>query len=402
LTAARTMSTLHTASPEQLIDLDVYGANTGLSFDSAHEAYEHFRRIGQRAGINPSRYFEVTWYAWQNPDSQQYPTVLDHFLTSAQESYVDPAPFVDMVALTRRVPHLATSLEVYFALLESGLPGVASDVTSSLAKLAETRVDFLRAIELKCLRDQGGNRRNLVWVQSGPTSQLSSWFNKKEPRSWDLLCNFYEFTGLDLRHGETILRQSGTKFTGIALVLRQLPELLRRYDYVMFVDDDLLFRHVDLDKVFEIAAKHDLDMFQPSLSAGSYCIWPELFHRVGSSVRLISAVEVMMFGFSRRALDECAHLFDQSVSGFGLDFACSETIAKHQWRSGIIDAVQVHHPKQISESNGAYYEFMRRIGINQKLELFEMIRTFGKYPEFSSIGPSTPVSPRTATAIGRE
>lgn len=375
-----------------LVDPAHYAEAAGRGFETRAAAYDHFRREGQAAGLNPSPFFYADWYAWQNPDSGQYPSVLDHFFAKAPSQPLDPAPFVDSVALLRRHPGCDTALGLYLRMLEGGLPGMEPDLAVHLGRLEGARAAFAARIGLHCLRDAGGSRRNLVWVQSGRAFRLAKWFDPDAPRNWDLLCNWYGLERLDLRHGEIVLRQSGTKVTGIGTVLREMPELLSRYDRVLFLDDDLVFRHEEIDRAFLLAERHDLDLFQPALLPGSNCVWPDLFCRPDSEMRLSTGAEMMMFGFSRRALDLCAPFFANSVSGFGLDLACSHAVRDQGWRCGIIDSVGVEHRDAIDERGGSYYQFMRALGINQKLELYEVMLRLGQKPDFRTLA----AAPQTA------
>ena len=95
----------------------------------------------------------------------------------------------------------------------------------------------------------------------------------------------------------------------------------------------------------------------------------------------------MMPGFSRRALVDCALLFGRSVSGFGLDFAVSEYQRRKDMVCGVVDAVGVGHYAPIDEMGGAYYRFMRALGINQKLELYAVIQEIGALPKFRDLSP---------------
>ena len=92
-----------------------------------------------------------------------------------------------------------------------------------------------------------------------------------------------------------------------------------------------------------------------------------------------------MPGFSRKALFDSAHLFGESVSGFGLDFMISEYLRGRGMHCGVIDAIDVGHHAPIDEQGGSYYRFMRNLGINQKLELFKAIREIGTYPDFKEL-----------------
>lgn len=374
-----------TASAAELIDVAHYSDVAGEKFNGICEAYAHYLRQGQVAGLNPSPYFYTRWYAWQNPDCCNHPSPLDHFFEKAATRVIDPAPFIDSVAILRERPDATSALGIYRMLLSGSLPNISPKIDEHFASIAVARKRFRDRIDLHVLRDTGGSRKNVVWVQSGREFQLARWFKPDKSRSWDLLCNWYDLSRLDLRFGETVLRQSGTKITGIANVLRRLPEILGRYDRVLFVDDDLVFQHEDLDQIFDLAVEHDLDLFQPALLPGSHCVWHDLFQRAGGQPRRLTEVEIMMFGFSHRALALCAPLFDESVSGFGTDFACSHAVRERGWQCGILDAVGVGHFSIIDEKGGSYYEFMRSLGVNQKLELYHSIARIGRNPEFRTL-----------------
>lgn len=378
-------------SVADLFDVRHYASQAGREFPSAEAAYAHFAAEGQARGLDPAPYFSTSWYAWQNATHGR--CVLEHFLAHASQRPVDPAPFIDTVGLLRRTPRARNALELYLMLLRGEVPGVSPLLDEHLARLQAAREAFHDRIDFATVRDAGRTRRNLVWVQCGRAFRLPTWFQADAPRDWDLLLNWYDLGCIDLRFGEVVLRQSGTKATGIHQVLARNPGLLARYDAVLFLDDDLVVRHADVDRVFDLAGRHGLDLFQPSLAAGSHCVWPHLFHRHGSAVRETTGVEIMMFGFTRRALAACAHLFGRSVSGFGLDFACSRAVTDRGWSCGVIDAVQVEHPDAIDESGGRYYEFLRAIGINQKLELAEAIAACGGVPSFETLESVPPTVP---------
>lgn len=380
--------------PSELIDLAHYSAQAQTRFAGAGDAYEHFAAEGQRRGLNPSAFFFTRWYAWQNDTRGQ--CVLAHFADNASHRIIDTAPFVDMTALLGKFPEAQTPCNLYLMLLRDQVPGFSPQAENHLAALRVARKSFQDNIEMKVLRPSGRKRRNLVWIQCGWAFRLASWFRAGATRDWDLLLNWYDLRCLDLRFGDIVLRQSGTKFTGICKVLREHPEILLRYDSVLFLDDDLILRHDEIDTIFSLAKSHELDLFQPSLSADSHGTWPDLFHREHSVVSPTTAAEIMMFGFTQRALAWCEPLFAQSVSGFGLDVACARRIRARNWKCGVIDAVQVRHPDKIDQTSGSYYQSLRSAGINPKLELFETLEADDIFPSIMRCANGDPVrSPTT-------
>lgn len=373
--------------PADLIALDHYEVQAKERFADKRAAYQHFRRSGQAAGLDPSPYFYLEWYMWQNSDAADYSTCLDHFVSVSKRRPIDPAPFIDGVAFLAEYPQYPTMAHVLADLLQGGKQTISPDIQVHLDRLKANQARVHGAIRSSVIRNAPSGRRRLVWVQAGPRFNTTAWYCPSHPRSWDLMCNWYVVQGMDLRHGEIHMRQSGTKATAIHHVLQTAPELLSRYDQVLFLDDDLQIAHADIDRLFDAAEFEGLDAFQPALLPGSHCTWPGLFRKSDSGVRRTTGIEIMMPGFSRRALAECAQIFGRSVSGFGLDFAVSEHLRRQGMICGVVDAVGVGHLVPIDEIGGAYYRFMRRLGINQKLELYAVIREIGTRPEFRDLYP---------------
>lgn len=374
-----------TFAPADLMSLAYYREQVGRSFAGGAEAYQHFRTEGQKAGLNPSPFFYSDWYSWQNPDSKRYGSVLEHFLAKALYQPIDPAPFVDSISFLTANPHYSSMAEALVRITQGRDTSLSPRLEDHLAALAATQGRIHDSIRSHYMRKSPSQRKRLVWVQAGSRFCIANWFNSYLPRSWDLMCNWYSLDGLDLRHGEIHLRQSGTKSTAIYHVLRTDPELFARYEQVLFLDDDLTLLHHDIDCLFDSATRYGLGLFQPALLPGSHCVWPDLFRKFDIGMRRTSGVEIMMPGFSRDVLFDCVSFFGRSISGFGLDFAISEHVRGTGRVCGVIDDVGVGHYSKIDEQSGNYYRLMRALGINQKLELYASILDLGSLPMFSEL-----------------
>lgn len=333
--------------------------------------------------LNPHRAFDAEWYRWQNPDAASHPSLLDHYLAVSGERAVDPAPWIDTTLLKRQFESPPSPVDLLDLAL---LPGWSAEhgVTAGPGDLARKQRDFLGAIEFSAVRpprDPPERKSRLLWVQHGPGSRFLDWFDASAPRSWDLAMNWY--TGdPDPELGECVLRQSGTKFTGIFSAAARLPGFFDGYAQVLFIDDDLGFAFGDIDRIFDIAEDGELDLFQASVAEGSFCVWPDLFHRPGRQTRPMTAVEIMAPGFSAWALTQMISCFSLSVSGFGLDLLAGKLVRMQSGRVAVVDAVQMQHQSRIDQAEGAYYELLRRNGINSKYELWCLMRRYGLTAEF--------------------
>jgi hypothetical protein len=372
-------------APEELIDIDFYGDQASTVFSNRLDALTHYRKQGQSLGLDPSPFFYTKWFVWQNPSCTSYRSALDFFVAHSANRSIDPTPFISGTEILGRNAHYCSVPEALRALTQRLDESVSPNLSDHLTQLRETQTRVQGNIRSSLLRDIGGQRRRLVWIQAGSAFRVSKWFRPDVGRSWDLMCNWYALDHLDLRFGEIHLRQSGTKATAIHHVLGKYPEIIFRYDQVLFLDDDLEVAHEDLDLVFELSEEFELDLFQPALSRSSQGVWPDLFRKGRAAIRRTSGVEIMMPGFSKRALQLCAPTFRESVSGFGLDFLFSEVVLRKGWRCGVVNAVEVNHLDTIDEMGGSFYRFLRALGINQKLELYKSILDLGSYPRFNDL-----------------
>lgn len=124
------------------------------------------------------------------------------------------------------------------------------------------------------------------------------------------------------------------------------------YKFVAMYDDDIEIKISDIEKVFDIAEQHQLDLFAPSLSNDSHHTFNFTLNK-GNGIRNVDWVEIMMPHFSKKFLNEFQiHLNKLSSfnmkSGWGFDIALSPYILKKISGScAIIDDVIAKHNRPI-------------------------------------------------------
>jgi hypothetical protein len=372
----------------KLFDAKFYSKQCDIPFDSYTHAWKHYCENGAESECEPAPYFMSKWYRWQNPDCQAFSSVLEHFETAGKHRIIDPSPYVDLIQVSRG-SGAENSISAYQKLLECELTS-RQGVYKDISELEENQVAFLKNIQIEKLFDRREQseitKRNcLVWVQIGPSSKFREWFNKGHERTWDVLCNWYSFDAVDLSLGEIGFAQKGTKFTGLLKVLQNYKETFSQYEQVILIDDDLEFEFSDIDKLFQIARDNNLSMFQPSLTEDSYCIWPDIKSNKQTGVIPFNTVEIMMPGFSKDFLLSNQSLFEETVSGFGLDLALGRVAAQDELEVGVIYDVKAKHLKPINQSTGAFYDYLRSFGINSKLELWRLIEKYSLDTEIKAL-----------------
>ncbi len=356
------------------------GAGTG-------DPLAHYLEAGLAERLTPTRWFQTDWYAWQNPDwSKHHAAPYLHYLAEGRFQGRDPSPFVDMVRFGQMAGE-GVPPERYYDLILTGHRSVALGVHDGAASLRACQRRFFHGIELLAHRLAGPTgRRSLVVLQAGRGALCDSWFDD-EARDWDLWVNYYDAVGFRPGFGDLVTFQKGTKFSAMHLLWDRFSDVFCRYDHVLFLDDDIATSCSALNALFAGCREFDLDLAQMTLTSESACNWSELFSRPEcTGPRPVSAVEIMMPVFSRRAMGWLAPTFGQSVSGFGLDLVWGKLVADKGGRIAVLDEVEATHARPVDQGGGAYYSYLRANMINAKAELWDLVTSYGADVELVGVG----------------
>lgn len=368
--------------PNPLFDPGYYRKQYNIKNDV--NAFEDFCELGIELNRNPNAFFMSDWYKWQNPGSEVYAHPVFHYLSVGGVGFSDPAPFVDMEMVRRTANRVGDGVMLMNMIIKGDYHSKVG-ITTSYERLVSSQRKFLdkHGFNVHKQKPVKERRKYLLWVQCSLGTEFFDWY-KDEAREWDLLLNFYDTGAGRSDLGDFVISQRGTKFTAIFNIWRH-TDILDTYDYMLFIDDDLIFKYKDIDKYFSIISKECIDMSQPSLSKGSFCTWP-VFYRAGfRGIRKVNGVEIMMPAFSRRCFDLIAPYFGISVSGFGLDLLFAKLVGDCGYKIAVVDTIKVSHNSEINQSAGAYYEMIRANGINSKYELWSLVTRFGLEAEFYEV-----------------
>jgi hypothetical protein len=249
---------------------------------------------------------------------------------------------------------------------------------------------FFASIDLALLREAPHRHRNLVFVQC--TRAYSRQSVLSSDRAFDLMLNLFDGATLDDAASlpvDIVTAQRGTKCTAISTLLSRRPDLLLRYDRVLFLDDDIAMTTAEIAHLFEAAEAGKMHLCQPSLSADSHVAWRNLKQpNVGPGPVMVSALEIMAPCLSREALQAGAWVFGTSVSGYGTDLLLSSYLSRtHSMDCFVIGQVVAHHERQIDKTNGSFYRYLRTQSIDPLLELALIQEQYGIEARISRINP---------------
>jgi hypothetical protein len=355
------------------------------------DPFRHYLERGAWEMRNPNPLFDSDWYLETYPEAARSGlNPLAHYQTRGADENYDPHPLFD----ARTYREVCGRLPRHVSLLEAFLSGARQSCAGaypSAEALAAVQQSFLDGVTVATVADR---RRTVspwaVFLQCGRPSRHPRWLTAS-PKPWHLIANFYDDTYNVPIEADLVLAQNrGTKFTAVYRLMEDDPGFFDAYEYVLFLDDDILMTEDAITRLFTLAQTLSLKLAQPAVAPGSANTWPMLLRRGDTVGRYLNAVEIMMPLISREALTLGGHLFGRSISGWGLDFALGDVVSRAfgARRIAVIDAISFRHDKPIDVVGGAYYRMLREHRISPLVEERMMGLRYGAKGPIESAGDS--------------
>ena len=365
--------------PNAFFDPACFRARAGLGKGANRTLLELYLARPEPDAPSPSAEFDHGWYVSQNPDwAQSHPHPFLHFLERGLRAGKRPRPDID-VEFVRGVTSgvKPRSLEeAAFRVFDRTLREGEMGPPLNRQELRARQDRFYADGRLRIERDAAQERDVLVFVQCGRGFDAAY---LEKPRSFDVLLNAYH--GGSVHPGADVaVHQAGTKTTAIRRLMELRPDLLLRYQAVLFLDDDVEIGAEGIDALFRAMRAEKLDLAQPALTADSATAYPFLKRPSASAgVTRVSSVEIMAPALTRSAL-ECANwAFAELVSGWGSDLLLGPAVRASCGAAsvGVIGSVAVRHAGPVDLAAGDFYALLRRYGVDPGHEANRIAIDFG-------------------------
>jgi len=233
-------------------------------------------------------------------------------------------------------------------------------------------------------------RRRLLFTSAGADVDLSKWL--APDRSFDV---WVSYRGEDepawWREVDRFERSRSAKFPAFKLAHASSMDLLRRYDAVFLLDDDIEISSAEIERLFAIRDRFDLWILQPS-----YCRTSKISHAITQQdgrgkLRFTNFVEVGVPLFQRSRLDDFMMVYDPALVGFGVDWWYLDHLGPDlSRRVAIVDDVACLNPSRTSggieefqrwsDRVRTFLEFKERYGITADDRYRDEIRLIGYAP----------------------
>lgn len=223
-------------------------------------------------------------------------------------------------------------------------------------------------------------RDYLVFIRAGSQSLHARMLAEDPNRNWDCCLNAWAATEDETaeRHNVEDLVTGGiNKFEAFADLFGPRSGGCP-YQYVLLLDDDLLFSPGDVSRFFDLCERNRLFLSQPAIAWGSHANHEVNIWNPACEVRQVNFVEVMAPCFSAQAIGELLDTFKLTKCTWGIDYAWSSLLAG-QGRLAVVDSVAMHHTKPMDRAEGPFYRMLRSNGIDPDAELAAVHRSFAPW-----------------------
>ncbi|TPN74898.1 hypothetical protein FJ987_29175 [Mesorhizobium sp. CU2] len=211
---------------------------------------------------------------------------------------------------------------------------------------------------------------NLVIVRAGDSSLHRGWGADEPGCRFDLIVSYYgsDPSAFRLPYERRVDRKGG-KWDGLFALFSQQPDLLQRYRYFWLPDDDLETDRKTIEGVFANMRRFDLDVAQPSLTLDSYFSHLPLMRCDSFELRFVDKVEIMAPCIKADLLAKVLPLFEDSMSGFGLDKLWTRLATDNRRKSAVFDSLSVRHTRPVGT---ALAKAMQQSGLTREAEYMQL------------------------------
>ncbi|MFB3387048.1 hypothetical protein [Flavobacterium sp. LAR06] len=200
--------------------------------------------------------------------------------------------------------------------------------------------------------------KHCIIAAVGKNSLHHEWIDKKSRFDLHLIVydDSYELFKNDCSN---VSAQKGYKFRLIYEYLSNNPELIDQYNYFYMPDDDISINSANIRRLFKYMKIFKLDAAQPAIG-NSYYSHDHTAKNKDFLLRFTNFIEIMQPCFSNDGLKKVLFTFNESISGWGIDYHWGRILDYRKMNMAVIDDVSSEHTRAVQsdhhEEMNAYVE----------------------------------------------
>jgi hypothetical protein len=202
-------------------------------------------------------------------------------------------------------------------------------------------------------------KRNLILSPIGDESVHRGWLSEANERGFDLFLIYYgDRADYGREDAHYYIKRKGFKWELVGHALEEHADVLDHYANIWIPDNDIRADTHTINRMFDLFDRYHLQLAQPAITRGEVS-YQTFRQSPGVLLRYTPLVEVMCPLFTREALSRVAFSFEESRSGWGLDWLWPRYFLPRE--VAILDGAGVEHVGQLFR--GENYRRLADLGI---------------------------------------
>lgn len=220
--------------------------------------------------------------------------------------------------------------------------------------------------------------KNLVFTSAGNNTNFDKLWCQ-DGRNYDVWVVYYgdkqEKYDQYAKKVDYIEKHKGSKFQNFYHIYNTKSEELQSYDRFFILDDDIIFETPDINKMFEISKKYNLDICGPTFKTnGSSKISHAITRQEPNNLlRYTNFIEVNVPLFSKNALNKFMKYYDPILIGWGIDYLYIWALGKDRKRAyALVDSISCINPHDVKKNGKRELTILK--GVNERVEKWNLIK----------------------------
>jgi alpha-N-acetylglucosamine transferase len=204
-------------------------------------------------------------------------------------------------------------------------------------------------------------KKNLLFSSVGDrTKFFDLWCD--ENRNYDIIICYYgditqntvtdEFMDfIKIRYENYVdfyYERKGSKFQNFNHLWKNNIFNINNYEKFFIVDDDIILSTNEINQLFDLMDKYDLDLLQPSFDNIKSKISHECTKSIDNAIlHYTNFIEVTAPLFNKQSIDKCMYFYNDSLLGYGIDYLFMWVLGvKKENKYAVIDFIKCINPHQ--------------------------------------------------------
>lgn len=221
------------------------------------------------------------------------------------------------------------------------------------------------------------NNKNLIIAPCGNKSNclIDYWYSNYEKKEFDVCILFYDkhIDFIDrFNKVEYFYHLMDFKYKMIYNLVNNInSEIVEKYKYFYFLDDDIEIDTESINKIFQLSKVFDISIASASLTSDSFYSWKLFKNQKHTLCRFVGQIEVMAPIFSKESLLICLPTFIENDSSWGIELMWSKLLGYPQNKMVVFDCVEMKHSNPVGHG-----DLYKKLTVKAEFDLSEVMNKY--------------------------